>query len=167
VLKWHWWRFNGWGFFAGMVAGTAASLLPAVIDMHEIVAFLLVLSISGAASVAACLATPPENMELLQQFYTTVRPWGFWGPVFRGCRAKNAEFQGNGNFCYDAFNLLIGMIWQIAMVAMLMYLVIQQYGRMLICLAVFVVTSVLLKFTWYDRLGPGEMYLDGEPPQAG
>ena len=22
VLKWHWWRFNGYGFFAGMVAGT-------------------------------------------------------------------------------------------------------------------------------------------------
>ena len=25
VLKWHWWRFNGYGFFAGMVAGTAPS----------------------------------------------------------------------------------------------------------------------------------------------
>ena len=24
VLKWHWWRFNGYGFFAGMAAGTAA-----------------------------------------------------------------------------------------------------------------------------------------------
>ena len=27
VLKWHWWRFNGYGFFAGMVAGTAAAIL--------------------------------------------------------------------------------------------------------------------------------------------
>ena len=26
VLKWHWWRFNGYGFFAGMVAGTAAAV---------------------------------------------------------------------------------------------------------------------------------------------
>ncbi|HKM52096.1 MAG TPA: hypothetical protein VJY33_01730 [Isosphaeraceae bacterium] len=27
VLKWHWWRFNGHGFFAGMVAGTTAAIL--------------------------------------------------------------------------------------------------------------------------------------------
>ncbi len=163
VLKWHWWRFNGWGFFAGMVAGTAAAILPAVVDVHEIVAFVLVLSVSGAASVAACLATPPESMDLLEQFYTTVRPWGFWGPVLRRCQAKNAKFQKNGNFGYDAFNLLIGIIWQIAMVAMLMYLVIQNFSRMAACLAVFAATSVVLKFTWYDRLGPGEMYLDEEP----
>ena len=48
----------------------------------------------------------------------------------------------------------------------LMCLVIQQYGRMAAWLAVFVATSVVLKFTWYDRLGPGEMYLvppAGEP----
>jgi hypothetical protein len=167
VLKWHWWRFNGWGFFAGMAAGTAAAILPAVIDMHEIVAFVLVLSISGVASVAACLTTPPESMDLLEQFYTTVRPWGFWGPVFRRCRAKNVKFQENGNFWRDVFNLLIGMIWQIAMVAMLMYLVIQNVSHMLACLAVFAATSVVLKFTWYDRLGPGEMYLDEQPNSRG
>ena len=89
VLKWHWWRFNGWGFFAGMVAGTAAAILPALVrHATRSLAFLLVLSISGAASVVACLATPPENMDLLKQFYTTIRPWGFWGPVFRQCRAE-------------------------------------------------------------------------------
>jgi predicted GH43/DUF377 family glycosyl hydrolase len=40
------------------------------------------------------------------------------------------------------------------------YLVIQKFSHMLVCLAVFVSTSVVLKFTWYDRLGPGEMYLE-------
>ena len=27
VIKWHWWRFNGYGFFAGMVAGTVSALV--------------------------------------------------------------------------------------------------------------------------------------------
>ena len=29
-------------------------------------------------------------------------------------------------------------------------------------------TSLILKFTWYDQLGPGEMYLtaDGQAPEA-
>ena len=179
VLKWHWWRFNGWGFTAGMIAGTAASLLPmkylsawllpAGTMPLVVFSFVLVFSISSVASIVACLATRPEDMELLKQFYTTVRPWGFWGPVLRACRAQKAEFRKNQDFWWDIFNLGIGIVWQIAMVAMLMYLVIQQNTRMLICLAVFVATSVVLKFTWYDRLGPGEMYLttaDGEEPKA-
>jgi hypothetical protein len=31
-----------------------------------------------------------------------------------------------------------------------------------ISLAACLATSLILKFTWYDRLGPGEMYLTGE-----
>ena len=27
ILKWHWWRFNGFGYFAGMVSGVTAALL--------------------------------------------------------------------------------------------------------------------------------------------
>src|SRR5512137_2233786 len=48
VLKWHWWRFNGWGFFAGMMAGTAAALaiprlVPGLPDVHL---FLSILGVS-------------------------------------------------------------------------------------------------------------------------
>jgi len=39
------------------------------------------------------------------------------------------------------------------------YLVIQHWTEMWISVAVIVVTSSILKFTWYDYLGPGEMYL--------
>jgi hypothetical protein len=106
-----------------------------------------------------CLLTRPEKMELLEQFYTTIRPWGFWGPVYGRCRRQDESFRANHDFRRDAFNILVGIVWQIAMVALPMYLVIQQYGRMAICLAIFVATSIVLKFTWYDRLGPGEMYM--------
>jgi hypothetical protein len=34
-------------------------------------------------------------------------------------------------------------------------------------LVVFAAMSVVLKFTWYDKLGPGEMYLtDDNAPRA-
>lgn len=170
VLKWHWWRFNGWGFFAGMVGGTAAALVLALLPMHEIFAFLLVFTVSSLASVVVCLLTPAENMDLLRQFYTTVRPWGYWGPVYRQCLGKDTGFQANHDFRRDAFNILVGIVWQVAMVAAPMYLVIQQYGRMAVCLGVFTVTSIVLKFTWYDHLGPGEMYLttaDGKEADVG
>ena len=151
VLKWHWWRFNGWGFFAGMVGGTAAALLVPVLrlavpvlPMRPIFEFALVFTVSSVASVVVCLLTRPENMELLEQFYTTIRPWGFWGPVYGRCRRQDESFRANHDFRRDAFNILVGIVWQIAMVALPMYLVIQQYGRMAICLAIFVAT--------FDRL---------------
>ena len=47
VLKWHWWRFNGYGFFAGMVAGTAAAVLKVSVNIHPVFGFLLILAISS------------------------------------------------------------------------------------------------------------------------
>jgi SSS family solute:Na+ symporter len=161
VIKWHWWRFNGYGFFAGMVAGTGAALcLPAfAAGLHPVYGFFSILGISTVASVGACLLTKPESDDVLESFYRTIRPWGFWGPIREKIRAGNPSFEGNREFKRDLFNLAVGLVWQTSMVALPIYLVIQQYAKMWTCLIVFAATSVILKFTWYDRLGPGEMYL--------
>jgi solute:Na+ symporter, SSS family len=160
VLKWHWWRFNGYGFFAGMVAGTAAALvIPGFLHLHEVFTFLLILGISGAASVGVCLLTAPESDEVLMSFYRTVRPWGWWGPVFEKCRAVHPNFQRNRDFSRDMFNLAVGLVWQTSLVTAPIYLVIQHWREMWISVGVCAVTSLILKFTWYDRLGPGDMYL--------
>jgi solute:Na+ symporter, SSS family len=159
VLKWHWWRFNGYGFFAGMAAGTAAAVAKIYLPIHPVFAFLLILAVSFAASILTCLATAPEKPEVLKEFYRTVRPWGFWGPILRLCQAEDPGFQSNRDFTRDAFNIGIGLIWQTSLVTSPIYLVIQHWKEMWLSLVVCVVTSVILKFTWYDKLGPGEMYL--------
>jgi len=41
-----------------------------------------------------------------------------------------------------------------SMVATPIFLVIQQPRKMWLCAAIFVVTSAILKFTWYDKLEP-------------
>ena len=51
------------------------------------------------------------------------------------------------------------MVWQTSLVTAPIYLAIQHWREMWISVAVFAVTSLILKFTWYDRLGPGEIYL--------
>ncbi len=165
ILKWHWWRFNGWGFFAGMVAGTGAAMAKPFIPIPEVFAFLLILAISTVASVVACLVTAPETDAVLKKFYQTVRPWGFWKPIYLKCLAEDPDFQKNRDFARDAFNVVIGIAWQTSLVAMPMYMVIHQYGRMWITVGIFAVTSVILKFTWYDKLGPGEMYMPAPKTQ--
>ncbi len=159
VLKWHWWRFNGYGFFAGMVAGTAAAILKVFLNIHPVLAFLLILAISFAASIVVCLATRPESDAVLMSFYRNVRPWGLWGPVYEKCRAEDPTFQKNREFRRDMWNVAVGMIWQTASVTAPIYLAIQHWRELWISLVVFAATSLILKFTWYDNLGPGEMYL--------
>jgi SSS family solute:Na+ symporter len=159
VLKWHWWRFNGYGFFAGMVAGTAAAILKIYVDVHPVIAFLLILGVSFAASIVVCLVTRPEDAEILKSFYRNVRPWGFWEPIYELCRAEDPKFQRNQDFGRDVFNIAVGLAWQTSLVTSPIYLVIQHWPEMWTSLGVFAVTSLVLKFTWYDRLGPGEMYL--------
>jgi hypothetical protein len=159
VLKWHWWRFNGYGFFAGMVAGTAAAVAKIYLPIHPVFGFLLILAVSFAASVIVCLVTPPENMDVLKSFYRSVRPWGWWGPVYEECRADDPKFEPNRDFHRDIFNLAIGLVWQTSLVTTPIYLVIQHWRQMCISVGVCVVTSLILKFSWYDKLGPGEMYL--------
>jgi hypothetical protein len=162
VIKWHWWRFNGYGFFAGMVAGTGAALvIPTLFPgLPEVFTFLAILAVSTLASFVVCLATPPESEAVLTEFYRTVRPWGFWGPICARCRVDNPEFQPNREFRRDLFNIAVGLVWQTSLVTSPIYLVLQHWRELAISLAVCATTSIILKFTWYDRLGPGEMYCD-------
>jgi solute:Na+ symporter, SSS family len=164
VLKWHWWRFNGHGFWAGMIAGTLSALLIPVLapGLRDVGLFLAILAISAVVSIGVCMSTAPEPEALLTQFYRTVRPWGFWGPVLRMCRATTPDLEPNRGFRRDAFNVAVGIVWQLAMISFPIYLVLHQYDRMLLALGVFGLTSWVLKRTWYDRLGPGEMYLEGD-----
>ncbi len=164
VLKWHWWRFNGFGFFAGMVAGTAGAVVVLWLPIHEVFAFLLILAISFAASIIGCLVSAPESDDVLKAFYRNVRPWGFWGPIFDKCHAEDPTFEKNKDFPRDMFNIVVGMVWQTTLVTAPIYLVIQHWTQLWISLAVCFATSAILKFTWYDKLGPGEMYMtrDGQ-----
>ena len=169
VIKWHWWRFNGYGFFAGMVVGTLSALVLlfvgkadymtrlglAPIFLHPVYfVFPTIMVLSAIASVGVCLLTRPEKDEVLKSFYCNVRPWGLWGPIYEKCRADDPAIQPNRNFWRDWFNIVVGLVWEMSMVALPIFLVIQQPRKTWTCLIVFVVTSVILKFTWYDKLEP-------------
>ena len=161
ILKWHWWRFNGYGYFAGMIAGIVAALVPLLIvpDMNRIYILPFSLLISTVASIVVCLRTPPEKDEVLESFYRNIRPWGFWKPVHENLVRKNPNLQKNTNFRRDAFNVGVGIIWQLTLMVIPICIVIRQYDTLWISIVVLVITSIIMKFTWYDKLGPGDMYV--------
>lgn len=154
LLKWHWWRFNAYGYFWGMLAGLIGSLvLPLVLpDMQPLMAFPLLLLAGLVGSVAGTLMTPAESDEVLCQFYKQVRPWGFWTPIRNKVIQQDSRFIDDSNFGRDSINVVVGTIWQLTLVIMPIYLVVQQWWAMLGAFAVMAVTTWFLKKNWLDKL---------------
>jgi SSS family solute:Na+ symporter len=50
------------------------------------------------------------------------------------------------------FNIVVGIVWQIALVALPMYIVTWRLRTEAIALGVVAITSIILKFTWYNHL---------------
>lgn len=168
VLKWYWWRFNGYGYFWGMVTGIGGSLLmpkllPMVFDTSSFLKahpvnldvtliFPIVLALSLVGCIAGTLLTKPEDEAVLKDFYRRVRPWGFWEPILQKVRQEDPAFERNRDFWRDMFNIAVGIIWQISLVALPIYIVTWKIRHALITAAITAVTSLILKFTWYDHL---------------
>jgi hypothetical protein len=110
--------------------------------------------------LAGTLFTKAEDDAVLMDFYRRVRPWGFWGPILKKVQAEDPGFQCNRDFFRDMYNIVVGIAWQISLVALPLYIVIQEYQRAAITLAVTLGTSAILKFIWYDHLGEREVETD-------
>jgi SSS family solute:Na+ symporter len=156
VLKWHWYRFNGYGYFWGMLSGLAMALaMPKIApDLHALWGFPWILLVSGVFSVAGSLLTQPESDAVLARFYRQVRPWGFWGPVLEKVRRDDPSFQPNRNFGRDTANVGLAMVWQMTLVTMPLYMVLKNWKGLWISVFVFIVLSYVLKKTWRDRMEP-------------
>jgi len=168
VLKWYWWRFNGYGYFWGMVAGIFSALtVPAAIrritpledfahahslNLEVSVGFGVVFALSLIGCFLGTLLTAPEDEEVLKDFYRRVRPWGLWGPILKKLQQEDPSFGPNRDFARDVFNIVVGMVWQIALVALPIYIVTWRLRQAALTLLIIVSTSLVLKFTWYDHL---------------
>lgn len=154
MLKWYWWRFNGNGFFWGMVGGLIPALtfrfiFDGVLDTYT---FPLMLLVSIIACLIGTYSSPPVDEEVLKKFYKSVRPWGFWKPIHDKVVAEDPSFVRNSGFKKDMFNVVIGIIWQTALVVFPIYLVLMEFVPLGISIGIAVITSFILKKTWYDKL---------------
>ena len=154
VLKWYWWRFNGYGYFWGMFAG----IIPALIfpylfkDTLDIWYFPWILLISLAGALAGTFLSKPTDEATLKSFYSTVNPWGFWKPIRLKILAENPDFKPNKNFGIDMFNVLVGTVAQTALIALPIYIVLQKSMPIWISSIIVVISAIILKRTWWDKL---------------
>jgi Na+/proline symporter len=155
VLKWHWWRFNASGFFWGMLTGIVSALVfTRFFEGVEFLYFFPVLFLlSLAGSVAGTYAAPPTDAAVLKAFYKNVRPWGFWKPINDLVVAEDPTFQPNRNFRLNMFNVVLGILAQLCLTLLPMYLILHQQLPLLVTVGMLLVLILILKRTWWNRLG--------------
>ena len=90
--------------------------------------------------------------QTLKSFYKSVRPWGWWQPVYQELIEEDESIKKNSDFWNDMLNCAIGIVWQSSMIVLPIYFVIRDYPKTIIALTVFIITSIILKFTWLDKI---------------
>nr|WP_299171949.1 sodium:solute symporter family protein [uncultured Allomuricauda sp.] len=169
LLKWIWWRFNGWGYFWGMLAGLVVATLQFFLDhnkdhfmegtwyydmahMPAFYLFPLIFGFSLLGSFLGTYLTQPTNKEVLKSFYKNVNPWGWWKPVSDEIKKEDASFEKNNDFWWDMMNCAIGIVWQSSMILLPIYFVIRDYPKAILTLVIFLITSLILKYTWLNKV---------------
>ncbi|MEO5685024.1 MAG: sodium:solute symporter family protein [Chitinophagaceae bacterium] len=158
MFKWYWWRFNANGFFWGMLAGIIPAILLAVLKSGGIITGLdlyywpIIFLISLAGCFIGTYTAPATDMPTLQSFYKTVRPWGFWKPVHALVIKEDPAFKPNRRFKLDMFNVVLGIIAQLCLTILPMYIVLWMKLPLVITVIILTLIILVLKKTWWNKL---------------
>ena len=154
VLRWYWWRINGWGYsmgtFVGILLSLAALFFP---DLPVYYVFPLICSVSLLVSIAVSLATKPVDHNILVNFYTSVRPFGAWRHIRKESGLSREELAGTSeSVSLTIINIILAMLGICGLYLFPMYLVGHWYGSSMIWLGLAVAAIVTLRYTWYNNL---------------
>jgi len=177
VLRWYWWRLNGWGYAAGIFGGMALSLGQVFGDTYLwrpalplYVGFPVIALASTVISVVVALLTKPTDESTLARFYETVQPAGAWGRVKASVLSANPQFRREAPFSRDALNTLLALVAICALYVATLYLILHRYGVAFACFGTTIALGVVLFFTWYRNLPAPEQALAAEensgPPRG-
>jgi Na+/proline symporter len=157
VIRWYWWRFNGYGYAGGVAIGMGLAVLQKIVapDLGEMWQFLSVGAGTLIASVGITYATAPTPSGVLRTFYEETKPFGFWDPVreriegidLDAIRAENRR---------DILAILLAVPWQLTLFLTTMMVVTKQWMTVATLAGILAVLSVGLYVAWYRHLSVSE-----------
>ena len=154
VLRWYWWRMNGWGYAAGTLTGILLSLVGLFVpEAPMFVVFPPICIGSLLASVIAALVTRPVAERVLIAFYRTVRPFGFWKPVRARAQISSDILGDTSESALRAVvNTCLGIVAITGYYLFPMYLVGHWHARAAVWLGAALLATGILAVTWYRHL---------------
>jgi Na+/proline symporter len=161
VLRWYWWRLNGWGYAAGILGGMVLSLGQVIGDNYLwrhptplYVGFPAIALASTVITILTAWLTGPTEATVLAEFYRKVQPAGFWSPVKQALQSDGPGWQKQESFARDALNTLLAVLAVCALYVGTLYLIVHRHGTAAGCFILTALLGALLWVTWYKHLPP-------------
>ncbi|MFQ6606473.1 MAG: sodium:solute symporter family protein [Fidelibacterota bacterium] len=154
LLRWYWWRFNGYGFAIGTVAGMVAAILTRAFGPANIPEYLSFLIASGCSLLGCILGTyltPATDKGVLEHFYKVTRPFGFWGSIRRSVKPDELRAIQKENR-RDIVSTFFAVPWQVVLFLTGMMIVMKQWQHLTTLLIVLGLLSLGLYQFWYKHL---------------
>ena len=153
VIRWYWWRFNGYGFAIGTAVGMIAAVLTKGFGgpIAEYNSFLIASGSSLVGCILGTYLTPPTESAVLSNFYKVTRPFGFWGSV-RTEIPTDVLHQINEENRRDIIAIFFAVPWQVVLFLTGMMIVMKQWSNVFNLFGLLVVLSAGLYWFWYRHL---------------
>ena len=154
LVRWYWWRLNGYGYAIGMAAGTVSAILWKLLApeaLPEYYAFMLSSGLSLAGTILGTLLTKPTKDSVLKNFYEKTRPFGIWDKVRKEFPAEFITNAKKENV-RDIFSIFFAVPWQICLFLMWMMLIMKRWDNFVITLILTAILSVILYVSWFRHL---------------
>ena len=153
VIRWYWWRFNGYGFAIGTVVGMTAAVLTKAFGgpLPEYTSFLIASGSSLIGCIFGTYFTAPTQPNVLENFYKVTRPFGFWGSIQRSL-PNNIQEKINTENRRDIIAIFFAVPWQVVLFLTGMMIVMKQWSNVTNLVILLVVLSAGLYWFWFRHL---------------
>jgi len=153
VIRWYWWRFNGYGFAIGTAVGMTAAVLTKAFagPIPEYTSFLIASGSSLAGCILGTLLTPATENSVLENFYKVTRPFGFWSHI-RGSLPEAVQSKVNQENRRDIIATFFAVPWQVVLFLTGIMIVMKQWSNAMNLFAILVILSAGLYWFWFRHL---------------
>ena len=154
LIRWYWWRMNGYGFAIGTGAGMIAAIIQRLTapNIEEYWSFIIISGLSLVGTLLGTFLTPATDEKTLIQFYKQTKPFGFWKPIrekieiadYNEIRKENKR---------EIIATLFAVPWQLVLFLTIMFLVIQRFDVLGYLILLLIILSFGLYHFWFKHLG--------------
>ena len=156
ILRWFWWRINAWSEISAIFASGIVSILfnmQIISDvlfeenalMPEYMKFPMVVIITTIIWILVTFATPPENKEVLLNFYKKITPGG---PGWKAVVGNNQIEKSQWSVPSGILAMILALIMIYSLLFATGYFIYGNFQLGIILTAIAVIAAYLLSKVW-------------------
>ncbi|BDQ04479.1 sodium:solute symporter [Ignavibacterium sp.] len=153
LVRWYWWRMNGYGFTIGTIFGMGSAIIQKIFypEATEYSSFAILLVSSLTATILGTLLTEQTSKETLINFYKTTRPFGLWKPI-KSSLPEEKKIQINSENRRDIIAICFTLPWQIVLFLTGMTVILKRFDLFGYLFVILIILSVGLYYFWFRHL---------------